>query len=79
MDCPADIVTYAYDEEGAPVSEQRTPCTGTLEGPVPNDLTGNIEIIAMGNDLNGHPVTGRNWYCPVCGQTTLVPDVRNAG
>jgi hypothetical protein len=75
MDCPANIEHYTYDDDGAPISVEAVPCTGTLEGPVPNPATGNVEALVMDNDGN----TGRNWYCATCGQTTVISDVRDAG
>lgn len=74
MDCPASVEIIEVDEEGQNIVTGVLPCTGTLEGPVPNAKTGNVESVAMGNDT-----FGRAWYCSTCGQTTLVPDIRDAG
>lgn len=80
MDCPANIEKYGVDDEGRNYVIEVVACTGTLEGPVPNELTGNVEAVVMDVDATGTPnAFGREWYCSTCGQTTVVPDVRDAG
>ena len=69
MDCPARIELVHRDEDGQILDVSYVACTGTLEGPIPNERSNEVESSPMGDGKFGY-----DWFCATCGQTTVIVD-----